>query len=310
MALDETTPFRWQEGIDAGIPRRALAGAGYRCVVAGVYIKAEVSLTPYLEARAALLVGGKDSFVSHHTAARLWGGIVPDGPSLHAAVAPGRSRSSHREVVVHQSGRRPTTFRGVRVTTASDTFLDLALHLPLVDLVILGDSLVRKGRITPELLVEAMDEATSRGKRLARRAAALVRKGVDSPMETRARMLRVLSGLPELETDIRFYEDDDPNGRLLRRLDSGDRETRTAVEYDGRQHIEREAAWEADLGRREEFEDEEWRIVTLVSKDIFKTPDRSVLRMARIFRARGMKIGPLSDEWRRHFPVRESSAAA
>src|SRR5690606_22198504 len=104
---------------------------------------------------------------------------------------------------------------------------------------------------------------TGRGIRVARRAAGLVRAGVDSPMETRSRMLRVLSGLPELQTDLRFYW---PNGDLRRRLDAGDRETRTAIEYDGRHHVERVAQWESDVLRREEFEDEEWRIMTLVSR--------------------------------------------
>jgi hypothetical protein len=112
-------------------------------------------------------------------------------------------------------------------------------------------------------------------------------------------MLRVLAGLPELETDIRFY---DVHGNLLRRLDAGDRPTRTAVEYDGRHHIDRQQNWESDIGRREEFEDEEWRIVTLVSRDIFTLPGATVDRLRRIFRQRGIALGPVKDEWRRYFP--------
>lgn len=124
-------------------------------------------------------------------------------------------------------------------------------------------------------------------------------------METRARLLRVLSGFPELETDVRFY---DEQGALQRRLDAGDCAPRTAVEYDGRHHIEREEQWEADLGRREEFEDQEWRILTLVSKDIYSTPGQTVERMTRIFRSRGIAVGRPSDEWRRHFPGRTPAA--
>ncbi|QDO89702.1 hypothetical protein FNH13_16300 [Ornithinimicrobium ciconiae] len=122
-------------------------------------------------------------------------------------------------------------------------------------------------------------------------------------METRCRLLRVLSGLPELETDIRFYGTD---GQLLRRLDAGDRPTKTAVEYDGRHHVERQEQWEADLGRRETFENDQWRIVTLVSKDVYATPGLTVQRLAHIFRQRGLGVGQLSDEWRRHFPERPS----
>ncbi|HLS45417.1 MAG TPA: hypothetical protein VK045_08275 [Ornithinicoccus sp.] len=204
--------------------------------------------------------------------------------------------------MVHSSERQPVTFRGFRVTSAVDTFLDCARLLDLVDLVILGDSLIKKKRTTPADLIAACQTANGRGARRARQAAALVRAGVDSPMETRARLLRVLSGLPELETDIRFYDEE---GNLLRRLDSGDRRTRTAVEYDGRQHIERQDNWEADIERREGFEDDEWRIVPLVSKDIFVTPGKTVDRLRRIFRKRGIPVGPPRDTWRRHFPGRD-----
>lgn len=312
MPLDESLPFTWREARDAAISQRALEGGGqYRRVVLGVYVAADTSggkpskgaddraLT---DARAALLVAGRHAFVSHHTAARLYGAFVPDVPVLHASVAPGRRRSTHRDVVVHQSRRDPVRFRGLRITSPEDVFLDLATHLSLVDLVVLGDSLVKRGRTTPERLVMAAGEATGRGIRPARRAAALVRSGVDSAMETRARMLRVLSGLPELETDIRFFSND---GQLLRRLDAGDRTTMTAVEYDGRHHIERQEQWQADLDRRESFEDARWRIVTLTSKDIYVSPGATVERLARIFRLRGMAVGPLRDDWRRHFPGRE-----
>ncbi|WP_256839590.1 hypothetical protein [Ornithinimicrobium faecis] len=316
MPFDPQLPFTWRQARDEGIPQRALAGRQYRRLVSGIYVAAAPpgkdgarsrSAIAYIEARAALLVAGPHAFLSHHTAARLYGAIVPDVPVLHASVAPGRRRSRHREVVVHQSRRSPATFRGLRITTPEEVFLDLATHLSLVDLVVLGDSLVKRERTTPERLVTEMQQATGHGIHPARRAAALVRTGVDSPMETRCRLLRVLSGLPELETDVRFYGDRD---ELLKRLDAGDRPTRTAVEYDGRQHIERKDQWEADIGRRETFENEKWRIVTLVSKDIYVTPGLTVERLAHIFRQRGIHVGPLRDEWQRHFPGRPTAAEA
>lgn len=316
MPLDPQLPFTWRQARDECIPQRTLESAQYRHVVAGVYVAAASpgpggaksrSAIAYTEARAALLVAGPHAFLSHHTAARLYGGIVPHVPALHASVAPGRRRSRHREIVVHQSRRSPTTFRGLRITTPEDVFLDLATHLSLVDLVVLGDSLVKRERTTPERLVTWMQQSTGRGIHPARGAAALVRASVDSPMETRCRLLRVLSGLPELETDIRFFGD---GGDLIKRLDAGDRPSRTAVEYDGRQHIERQDQWEADIGRRETFENENWRVVTLVSKDIYVTPGLTVERLAHIFRQRGMHVGPLRDEWQRHFPGRTTATGA
>jgi hypothetical protein len=87
--------------------------------------------------------------------------------------------------------------------TAVDTFPDLGCWLSLVDLVVLGDSLVRRSRTTPAELILACGAPTGRGSRRTREAARWVRDRVDSPMESRARTLRVLAGLPELETDIR-----------------------------------------------------------------------------------------------------------
>lgn len=316
MSFDARIPFTWRQARDEGISQRTLEGTSYRRLVSGVYVAASVpgntqatskSAIDDTEARAALLVAGKHAFLSHHTAARLYGAVVPDVPVLHASVAPGRRRSRHREVVVHESRRQPVKFHGLPITTPEDVFLDLATHLSLVDLVVLGDSLVRRGRTTRERLVAAMEKATGRGIHPARRAAALVRRGVDSPMETRCRLLRVLSGLPELETDIRIV---DEQGQLLRRLDAGDRPSRTAVEYDGRHHVERQAQWEADIVRRETFENEQWRIVPLVSKDIYTTPELTIERLTHIFRQRGMSVGRPSDEWRRHFPGRSQGGSA
>jgi very-short-patch-repair endonuclease len=298
--LDTDMPFTRKDALAAGITHHALISGKYRMLLRGVYISHGARVDGYVQARAALLAAHRSAFVSHHTAAALYRAVVPHTVRAHVSVPRGAPRSDRSDVVVHSSSRVPTVFRGQRVTTPQDTFLDLAAHLNLLDLVILGDSLVRKDRATVDLLVRTADAASGRGSRLARRAARLVRDGVDSPMETRCRMLRVLSGLPELETDIRFHDD---HGNLRRRLDAGDRATRTAVEYDGRHHIERERQWEADLGRREEFEDQEWRIVTLVSKDVFRTPDRTIERLARIFRRRGLHVGRTSQEWRRYFPV-------
>lgn len=301
MRLDDGRPFTYRQAVEAGVSRRALQSSTYRLLLRNAYIRADATVDGHVEAQAALLVAQPRAFVSHHTAARLWGGVVPHSPVAHVSVQRGRGRSQRRDVVVHASSRTPTTFRGLAVSSPLDTFLDMATQLTLVDLVILGDSLARRRRFTPDDLVRVTEQTGGRGARLARRAARLVRAGVDSPMETRARMLRVLSGLPELETDVRFFW---PDGSLRRRLDSGDRPSRTAVEYDGRHHAERVEQWESDLLRREEFDDEEWRIVTLVSKDIFSSPGTTIDRLRRIFRQRGLTIGPRSQEWRRHFPDR------
>lgn len=301
MRFDDRQPFTYRQGRDAGLSRRALESAAYTRLLNNVYVSSEVPVDHLVAARAVVLAAQPGAFAALHTAAQLWGGVVPHSHLGHVSVPAGVGRKSRQDLRTGSSSRAPMRFRGVPTTSPADTFLDLAAHLNLLDLVILGDSLVRKRRITPAQLAEATEQATGRGVRLARRAAGLVRIGVDSPMETRSRMLRVLSGLPELETDIRFHR---PNGDLRRRLDAGDRATRSGIEYDGRHHVERKAQWEADVLRREEFENEEWRIMTLVSHDIFVHPSATVERMATMLASRGVRVGRRKDEWRHYFPGR------
>ncbi|AXH97864.1 hypothetical protein DV701_02755 [Ornithinimicrobium avium] len=265
----------------------------------GVAVRASAPQDARTTAQAVLLVAGRDAFVSHHQAARLWGAVVPDCDVLHASVPGNRHRSRRPEVRVHRSSRTPVRFRGIPLTRAEDTFVDLAGHLSLVDLVVLGDSLVRRRRTRPEQLVTAAGTAPPRLRRRSVRAAGFVRTDVDSPMESRSRMLMVLAGLPEPAVDIRFHDGD---GTLLRRLDMGYREHRLAIEYDGRQHAESQEQWESDVGRREEFDEADWRIVTLLATDVYRTPGATLDRVVRAMRSRGMQVAVTSDEWRRHFP--------
>lgn len=294
-------PFRAKVALAAGMTRRQLASRSYRRIIRGVYIDAHVTHDPLHDALAVMLVTGREAFVSHHTAARLFRGIVPDSPDLHASISGDLHRSRILGVRVHRSTRTPITFRGVPVTSPVDTFLDLAGHLGLVDLVVLGDSLVKRG--TPLEVLGRGAAAMSHGnRRLAMRAAALVREGVDSPMETRLRLLVVLAGLPEPEVNIKIFDDE---GNLLRRIDMGYREARLGLEYDGRQHAESRTQYATDIRRREELMARTWHEWTAVSEDIFRTPAATLQRLIGVLAQYGVEVPRrLSDGWRAHFPER------
>ncbi len=296
-------PFRLRDAVAAGYSRRFLGSGAFVRLLPGIAIRASAPQDARTAAQAVLLVAGRGAFVSHHQAAQLWGALAPDSDVLHASVTGNRHRSRRPQVCVHKSSRRPVRFRGIALTSPEDTFVDLAGHLSLVDLVVLGDSLVKRRRTTPDRLVSAADVAPKRLRRRALHAAEFVRQDVDSPMETRSRLLIVLAGLPEPAVDIRFYDDDD---NLRRRLDMGYRAHRLAVEYDGRQHAESPEQWESDVLRREEFDDSDWRIVTLLAKDIYRTPGATLERLVRAMRKQGMDVSVTSDEWRRHFPGHKS----
>ena len=189
-------------------------------------------------ARAALLVAPPGSYASHHTAVLLWGGWSPSTSEIHLSSPIRSTRSERRGVVAHVAdpALTPRRRQGVTVSPPARAFLELASTRPnLVDLVVAGDSLVTAAALSPEDLVAAADEWTGRWCRLARRAARLVRTGVNSPMESRVRMLIVLAGLPEPTTNhiLRY-----PNGDWRRRLDLSYVGDRIVIEYDGRHHLE------------------------------------------------------------------------
>jgi hypothetical protein len=138
--------------------------------------------------------------VSHHTAVRLWGGVAPDSADIHVSMASREARCRRAGVAAHlgNPAAETTIWDGVHLSTPVQAFLDLAsVGVTLVDLVIAGDTLTKANELDPKEFVAAAEAYQGRNARRARRAASLVRAGVDSPMETRVRLLIVLAGLPE-----------------------------------------------------------------------------------------------------------------
>lgn len=295
-----TDPATGRRTVDPpqGITAWDLRSGRYRRLVRGVYIATTTPVTPLVLAEAGLLVAGEGSVVSHQTAARVWGGVVPDDGLVHVTCLRrprGSGVKSHRP----KPGQRGTSVRGIAVTTPASTFVDLSDELGLVDLVVLGDSLVRAGCVTAEQLVAAAATYQGKARRLARRAASLVRGEVDSPMETRVRLLMVLARLPEpvVNHKVRW-----PDGRVRWRFDLSFPTFGLVIEYDGRQHAESDEQWDHDIDRHEWMDGRDVRLVVVWSKDVCRTPARALGRIVAAMRDRGMRVPRLSDEWRRYFP--------
>lgn len=315
LAFDPRQPFLYRTGRDAGISRRQLSGPRYRRMFTGVYIAAGVELRPETWAQAALLVAPFNTVIARHTAARIWGAVPPDDWRTHittlaapsevvSAESPrerkpyGRVRLEGIDSRVSSDYTRLVWIKGMRVTDPARTFLDSAEDLDLVDLVVLGDSIVKNTDLTPQDLIDAA-ATPGRHRRLARRAATLVRAGVDSPQESRLRMLIVLAGLPEPEVNIPIV---DASGRVRRRLDMGYRDFLIGVEYEGRQHADDPGQWANDIARREELDNLGWRLLLVIAKDVYREPHTTLERLARLLRERGCTDAAVrSSEWRRYF---------
>ncbi|MET4059081.1 hypothetical protein ABIB35_000610 [Arthrobacter sp. UYP6] len=200
---------------------------------------------PYVE----LLPGG---FLSHGTAAQLHGMPLPREIRLESAIHLSRPRSfavprrkgiaGHRLVV---TASELSTVSGLPVTSLSRTLLDLSDGVSMEALVIAGDWMVSEHRRNfgrrriallplPELRAYLDAKAGVPGLRKIRTAVDLMRVGVDSPQETRVRLLLYRAGLPEFAPNTPVM---DGTGNPALWVDLGCERYRTCIEYDGGHHL-------------------------------------------------------------------------
>lgn len=253
---------------------------------------------------AAVILHPAGAFASHVSAARVYDVPVPQFADEHLSVFSEKERRRRNGVQSHVTPKSTAVgrLRGVRVSMPVQMFIELASMPSLVDLVIVGDALVRRRLVTREELVEACRESSCRHAPAALRAAEYVRAGVDSPMETRLRMLIVLAGLPEPEVNYKVL---DSRGRVLRRFDLSYPQLKLIVEYDGRQHAEDPGQYDSDIYRREDLDRWGWRIIVVTAKGSSSAPRRPCAGSVSALREHGARGLPVrfAEEWRVHFPV-------
>lgn len=299
--LDTTSPFTRDVAYRHGVDPTG-RGNRFRRLFHDVYVDRSVELTPLLRARAALALHPATAHVSHVTAAQVMGLPVPATDRVHVTAARQDERRQRPGIACHVRCRETTTVEhrsGLTLPSPLDLFIELAGVLDLVDLVVAGDAMVRRGLFTADEL-RSFCWATRRWhSRRARRGAVHVRDRVDSPTESRLRLLMVLAGLPEPVVNHRVLTADGE-----RFLDLAYVASMLAIEYDGRHHVEREEQWESDLVRREKLEALGWRFVVVTADGIFKQPEVTLARIVTALADRGRRTPPLRDAWRVHFPTR------
>ena len=305
--FDPREPFPRFRALQAGIPRSTVDSAAFRRLLHGIIVSADVPDSALLRVKAALACYFDSAFASHASSARVWRVPVHTRPGEHVTVPDDTHRLRRAGVTTHhRPGAAAAVRRGVRVSVLEDLFVELAEELSLVELVVAGDWMVRRHRVRIKDLRRAAASAGGRAGRVASQAARYVRSRVDSPMESRLRMLIVLAGLPEPVVNMSVR---DVDGEAVRRFDLCWPEARVIVEYDGRHHVERTEQWESDLDRREEIDDAGWRILVVVAAGVYTDPGRTVERIFRLLRARGLPDLPdrPSEDWRPHFPGRAAA---
>ncbi|SEB95129.1 hypothetical protein SAMN04489844_1387 [Nocardioides exalbidus] len=308
MDFDPLRPFRRQSALSAGITAKQLRGPAYKLVLPGTYVAAAKVVTPATRAAAALLPYDDVAWATHASAARVYDLPIPTIALEHVSVPRAGQRRRHAGVKVHVGGKVTTrVVNGIRVSEPRMLFVEMASLVGLVDLVVLGDAMVRRNLVTAAALVAWCADVAHPAARAARQAAAYVRAGVDSPMESRLRMLIVLAGLPEPAVNLEVR---DEVGQMIRKYDLSYPAVRVAVEYNGKVHVVTTEAWESDLERRGAIDDDEWRLLPVISAGVYAKPHETLRRIHRVLLARGLDGVPLrlDDAWRAHFPGHADAA--
>jgi hypothetical protein len=302
-SLDTTQPFTHAEARAAGITDRALRGPAYRRLFPNVYLASAIPDTLVVRCRAALRILPSDAVFSHQTAARLWGGVVPDDPNLHVAFTRPVS-CALAGIKVHRFIHefvRDARRHGLPVTTPEQTVIHLARPLDLVELTACADQMVRRKVTTPPDLVAAASRYPGQGRDLARQAGLLCRDRVDSSPETRLRLLLVLAGMPEPVVNHAVLR---PDGTVEYRLDLSFPDQQLAIEYDGRWHDDPEQQI-LDEARRADLIRRGWTVLVIRAEDLFETPERTLATIHGVLLAHGIPAPAAPDDtWRRHFPQR------
>jgi hypothetical protein len=283
----------------AGLSRQMLRAGRFRCVRRGVYAEVSVRDEVATEADAALLLLPNEAVLSHATAAQLRGLPVPPCSTVHVTLPPQTGRPRMRGVRVHEAAVSAAVHDGRPLTTPEENFVELAECLTLVDLVVLGDAMVRRGLTTCLRLRAAVATTTRRrGIRLARRAAELVRADVDSPQETRVRLLVVLAGLPEPQPGFVIRDD---LGEWLGAVNLAYGDYRIVIEYHGDVHRKKAGRWRSDVAKAELLRGLGWTVIILTSEDLDR-PDRTLDRILRALREAGHpQLPPVPGTgWRPH----------
>lgn len=263
-----------------------------------------------LELARALARSFPNMWVSHVSAARLFGLYLPDSlkkdEQLHVSVPMNSGRIRRQGVVGHRSRNHEfiTEVRGVRVSMPHRAVLEMSRELDEESLIILGDQLVRnpyeryEKRTEPYIplarwLALASSQKTP-GKQALKRSLEFVRVGSDSPKETLLRLALVDYGLPEPELQVRA----EPTDRRSPTADMGYKQFRIAVHYDGSTHYHADS-YAKDQRRDSTFEKLSWRNIKCSNDDARRDFAHVHIEVTQAFYFQSRRFGiPLPPEVR------------
>ncbi len=196
-------------GLDKDAVARRVRAGWLRLVFRGVYSVGSGELPPLGLEQAALMSCGRGSFVSHRSAAFVWG-MRKTPPSL-VEVSVLRGCRSHKGMLVHRiqaiDGKELRRHEGLWVSSPARAVLEVAAVGTKDELTDVIDAGLALRRFTPANLKLVLER--HRGQRGARRLAVLIADDTAMAISRSAAekaLLRLIrdAGLPMPETNVRF----------------------------------------------------------------------------------------------------------
>ncbi|MFJ2300260.1 DUF559 domain-containing protein [Oerskovia paurometabola] len=302
------TPFRVADALAAGSTADQLRSPVLHAPVRGVRMAAASAHDLEALCRAVALTFRPGDTFSHLTAAALLGLPLPADhrplERLHVSSTHG-VRAREASLLVGHSGallRHVFQYRQLPVTIPARTWLDLGSAtgtgaravLTAEDLVVLTDAVLSlRHPATSRLELERALAwfVGGRGTRALRTALAAARAFVDSPMETRVRLLLVRSGFPCPVVGADLFAED----QWVARPDMCWPQARIAIEYDGAHHYSSQHQMRSDVARRENMERLGWRVIVLYSQDVLTAGEATCGRLLTAFGDQGVDPRRLTD---------------
>ena len=292
-------PFRVTDALRAGLSRKLLLGPRFWTPFPGVRVPGTLPKTLRVYCEAASLILPENAAFSHRTAAELYDLPLPNStpkqdddeepPTAHVIV-PAETTVPHGSGIIGHTGlddEDVIEVGGLKVVAPDRTFFHLATTISGVNLVILGDAIVRHWSTLETMIGRAAGLTGRRGIISARKALELVKPGVDSAMETRVRLMIINAGLPCPAINWDVW---DERGHWLARPDLSYPHLKIAIEYDGDHHRTDKQQWRRDRARDEGLRHAGWVVITLTADDVFKRPQQTVDRIMHYYRTRSAAL--------------------
>ena len=281
--------YTWASARAAGVTRRQVERDGRR-IGHGLYLSAAAEPTLVERCRAWAQALPPDAAFGGATAAVLLGAPLAEPPRPTVVLPPHVVVPARRELVRLVRTLTSADLRVVhdlRVTSGAQTFLDLAAVLPPHELVAVGDALYRGRHLDADSLAERLARADRvRGVLRARACWPLLSPLAQSRPESVMRYWLVSSDLPDPAPQVPVL---DRWGEEVAHGDLGYSRWKVLLEYEGRQHAEREQ-FRRDVDRYSLMGADGWLVLRFADQHL-RGPHAVVERTRRALISRGWRSG-------------------